>query len=362
MTNPRNPINQIGEAATLLAAILLILIVAAQMAKAQQPQQIDVLHYTETSGYNHNTAGNSWAMMQAIANQITQGGAYTMTVTDAPGSGAFADLSQYEIIVFSNTSGCNILTAAERAEFEAWLDAGGNTVAWHAASDTYRHSTANGNCEGVWDYFPEQVTGASVQNNPNHTANNYTAPLAWWTAQFKGTILNPWTWTDEFYYWQNGYLNPAFHTVLTTPQTGNQSYDAPRMAAQYFVDSTTCSRRFYTSLGHHNSAHNITTDFGQMIYNAVLWAAAGGPGTCSTLAIKDSDFVGTREIDSERLKVGPEHIHTEEEAIGQPWTAMDATGRIVATGTVDESGIRRIHQPGLVIYRTYGATVKVWNR
>ena len=129
-----------------------------------------VLHYTETSGFNHNTRSQSLAMFQAIGS--TNG----FTVTNDQSGAEFnslANLQQYAVVIFSNTSGNNILNASQRANFEAYIQGGGSYIGIHAASDTYRHSSANGGSTGTWDWYAENVAGCSVQQSPNHTSQNH---------------------------------------------------------------------------------------------------------------------------------------------------------------------------------------------
>ncbi|MBK9760712.1 MAG: ThuA domain-containing protein [Flavobacteriales bacterium] len=58
-------------------------------------------------------------------------------------------LAEFDVVVFSNTSGNNILDAGQRANFEQWVQSGGSILVIHAATDTYRHSPANGNNTGT---------------------------------------------------------------------------------------------------------------------------------------------------------------------------------------------------------------------
>src|SRR5215207_5263216 len=99
----------------------------------------NVLHYTETSGYDHATRDVSLAMFQAIAAE------HGLSVThDIDGSSfnSLGSLQAFGAVIFSNTSGDGILDATQRANFEAYIAGGGNVLGIHAASDTYRHSTA----------------------------------------------------------------------------------------------------------------------------------------------------------------------------------------------------------------------------
>jgi hypothetical protein len=123
--------------------------------------QCRILHYTETSGFDHQTRAASFAMFQQMGTQLG------FTVDDDSTGQSFSNLAPYNIVIFSNTSGDNLLDAAQRANFELFINNGGSYIGIHAASDTYRHSTANGTNTGGWDWYAEML-GASVQQNPNH--------------------------------------------------------------------------------------------------------------------------------------------------------------------------------------------------
>lgn len=161
-------------------------------------------------------------------------------------------MAQFDAIIFSNTSGNAILNADQRANFVQWVADGGHVLGIHAASDTYRHSTANGNNTGTWDFYPELI-GASVQENPNHVNGTPT-----YTLQRVGAhpstynVPDQWVKAEEYYYWENGYfaeLNTATLIVEETVGPNGQvnSYDAPRPMSWY--RTTGYSRIFYTALG-----------------------------------------------------------------------------------------------------------------
>lgn len=233
-----------------------------------------ILHYTETKGYNHNTKAQSLAMFNDLA---ADSGYVVVNDDDGSEFNTLANLQQYDVVVFSNTSGSGGLDAGQRANFEAYIATGGSYLGIHAASDTYRHSLANGNNTGNWDWYAETVAGASVQESPNHTSSNHTDTM---TIQFSHPIVDsipsPWVKTEEYYYWENGYLAPGFTELLRVGQTGNKSYDAPRMMA-HCRDLPGGGRAFYTALGH--SASNFTSDstFRQLIRDALIWTMNPSP-------------------------------------------------------------------------------------
>jgi uncharacterized protein len=247
---------------------LLALSVAVALSVSAQR----VLHFTATSGYDHGTREVSLAMFTAIGNELS------VELVDAPTPSAFPDatgLAEYDAIIFSNTSGNNILDASQRADLEAWANAGGHVMGIHAASDTYRHSTANGNNTGTWDYYAELI-GASVQENPNHVSGT---PL--YAMEHVGThastadLPDPWQKNEEYYYWEDGYYGPDNAVVLAVEETIGpngqvNSYDAPRPMSWY-RELPSGSRIFYTALGHATSNYTDDPLFREHVKDALEW-------------------------------------------------------------------------------------------
>jgi type 1 glutamine amidotransferase len=232
----------------------------------------DILHYTATSGFDHGTRNVSFAMFQEIAAE--EG----FTITNDNDGSSFTSLStlqQYAVIVFSNTSGDALLSAAQRANFEAYIAGGGSVMGIHAASDTYRHSSANGINTGAWDFYAELI-GASVQQMPNHVPGTPAYVMDHIGLHASTTNLpDPWVKNEEYYYWEGGYYRPDNVTVLQVQETVGpngqvNSYDAPRPMSWYRALSEG-GRVFYTALGHASSNYVSDTLFRTHIRDALRW-------------------------------------------------------------------------------------------
>lgn len=231
--------------------------------------QTRVLHYDETTGFDHRTRTQSLAYFTNLGNTL----GFTVT-RDGDGS-AFtqANLDNFDLVVFSNTSGNTGLDQSQRDALEWFVDVkGGSLLGIHAATDTYRHSTANGGRTGTWDWYAETL-GGSVQQSPNHTANNFPGTIVE-TVMHPSTagLTFPWDKLEEYYYWENGYLNTgAINTILEVESTGSQSFDAQRPVA-WTRELANGARVFYTSLGHR--ADNFTgafPQFEQLLEDATAW-------------------------------------------------------------------------------------------
>ena len=256
---------------TTLAGVL-----ATSFAGAQS-----ILHYTETSGFDHQTRVGSLAMFQDIATDL---GASVVDDADGNSFNTLAGLQQFDAIIFSNTSGDAILDPLQRTNFEAYIAGGGSVLGIHAASDTYRHSTANGSNTGVWDFYAE-LLGASVQQAPNHVTGTPLYDLFHeGTHPSTANLPDPWSKEEEYYYWESGYYRAENIAVLMVEETVGpnglvNSYDAPRPMSWY-RDLPDGGRVFYTALGH--AASNFTGDalFKAHIRDAMDWIL----GTQTSLA------------------------------------------------------------------------------
>ncbi len=290
-----------------------------------------VLHYSETSGFDHATRVNSLSMFQGFQN---------LTVTDdqtGVNFNSLSNLTQYDLIVFSNTSGDAILDSAQRSHFEQYMLQGGNLIGIHAATDTYRHSTANGSKTGTWDFYAETL-GGSVQQNPNHVAGTPAYLIS--KIGSHPTTLNlpdPWNKNEEYYYWENGYLDTAIQVVLnveTTVGPNNQinSYDSAR-AVSWYKELSGGSRIFYTSAGHANS--NFTSDslFIQHLNDAVAWCLRQ-PTSLDMQRLEKNVFTIYPNPSSNQLSVS-----TNEELNNPELIIHDSKGQVVLRRLMSNSNL-----------------------
>lgn len=231
------------------------------------PSVNKVLVFTKTAGFNHNTKDESVAMVESFTTIFN----LEVTVDDTGSEfDTAANLNEYDIIFFTNTSG-NTLNQSQRDNVESYAAQGGNFISNHAASDSYGHSTAstvNGGGKGEWDWYAENVTGCSVRNGPNHTANNFpaTVTIENQNSELLDGLPFPWDDNEEWYYWEGGYLDSNFTELLRVSDTGPNSFDDPRMTAHYW-ERPSGGTSFYSSMGHAKSKFS-DPEFVQLITNA----------------------------------------------------------------------------------------------
>ncbi len=235
-------------------------------------EEINVLVYHETNGFRHGSINAGITMIEELGD--TQG--WTATSTLNSEVFASATLSQYDVVVWLNTSGDGLLTAAQQEAFEGYIQNGGGFVGVHAATDTYR--------DGSWPWYNELV-GGIVQTSPNHTANNTNA-----TMDVVGShpavahLDDTWNKSEEYYYWERngGFLFDGNINLLQVRSTGSNSYDAPRPVTWY--KEYDGGRSFYTALGHNASDYQSNSNFRTMVQEAILWAAGASDASFARTA------------------------------------------------------------------------------
>lgn len=265
----------------LFALLTVLFLQAPAQSPCEGTAAFEVLHFTKTNGFNHNTRDESAQLFSNI------GDTSSFTIVDTEDASAFDDLSvleDYEVVIFSNTSGNNLLNATQQANLEAYIDGGGAFLGIHAATDTYRN--------GSWPFYNDLV-GAIVQSGPNHTSANHMNFMDQIEPDHPTLvgIPDPWEKREEYYYWElnGGQLSPNIQELLRVRQTGSNSYDEERPIT-WHQEFGNGGRSFYTALGHHQSDYlgsdqNNAVYFQQLLANAVCWCAGSGPNVVSVVEI-----------------------------------------------------------------------------
>ena len=257
---------------------LFILLISFSLSIASQSlcdqDGFRVLHFTKTTGFDHNTRNESNSMFSAI------GASRGFTITNTQNTDLFDELDSllnFPVIIFSNASSNNnnpALSAAQQSNFKAYIEAGGSFIGIHAASDAYRNNN--------WTFYTDTVLGSVVQSSPNHTSSNHVNDMDHMTShETLSGIPDPWSKEEEYYYWDiNGGMidSTNFTGLLRVRNTGSNSYDRTRRMAWY-RELPSGARTFYTALGH--KKNNYTTagnTFRKLLENAVCWTANSQPG------------------------------------------------------------------------------------
>jgi type 1 glutamine amidotransferase len=162
--------------------LLIVLFGAFLSLKAYaHPPQFNVLLFTETDGWHHQSINEGVDAMRAMAER------HHFTVDWQEDSRVFNDerLQQYQAIVFLMTTG-DILTDEQQTAMERFIQSGKGFVGIHSASDT----------EYDWDWYTKMV-GRTFHSHPYIQ----TAELQVLARDFPGMARMPdrFLWTDEWY-------------------------------------------------------------------------------------------------------------------------------------------------------------------
>ncbi|MDV9187533.1 ThuA domain-containing protein [Streptomyces sp. SR27] len=215
----------------------------------------DVLIYTRTAGYRHDSIPDGAVALTELAREL----GHPAEITEDPGAFTPERLARCAVVVLLSTTG-NVLTAEGRAAFESYLRGGGALLAVHAAA----------NAEPDWPFYG-QLLGTRFAGHPeiqratvlvdahDHPA---TAPLP-----------ERWTWTDEWYNFTSDPREgevPGVRVLAradeTTYRGGTHGEDHPLVWCRRLDRG----RVFFTALGHAPETYR-TPLFRAHLKGALTW-------------------------------------------------------------------------------------------
>ncbi|MFD3534069.1 ThuA domain-containing protein [Streptomyces sp. NPDC058664] len=222
----------------------------------------DVLIYTRTTGYRHESIPDGAAALAELAHDLGR----PAEVTEDPGAFTPGRLAGCAVVVLLSTTG-NVLTPEGRAAFEAYLRGGGAVLAVHAAANAEPDWPFYGDLLGTrFDGHPEIQPGIVLVDDHDHPA---TAPLP-----------DRWARTDE---WYNFTSDPRGTGAKTGPDRvrilaradestyrgGTHGDDHPLVWCRQ-VDR---GRFFFTALGHAPETYRDPA-FRAHLSGALAWLTA----------------------------------------------------------------------------------------
>ncbi|MDR9447380.1 MAG: ThuA domain-containing protein [Balneolaceae bacterium] len=130
--------------------ILSLLTLCLMVGTSSMAQSFDVLVFSKTEGFRHNSIEVGVSAIQTLGEQHDFG----VDATENASVFTTENLQNYDVVMFLNTSG-DVLDGAQQDAFEGFIQQGGGFVGVHAASDTERE----------WPWFG-QLVGAYFDNHP----------------------------------------------------------------------------------------------------------------------------------------------------------------------------------------------------
>ncbi len=246
----------------LLGIIMATLLSSACLAQENKPEfenSIQVLVFTKTMGFRHQSISSGLKML--FDQSIKQ----NWVITATENSGLLRDnfLSNFDVVVFLNPSGDAICPDGQAA-FEKFMKSGKGFVGIHAAAD----------CEYDWPFYGSLVGGyfkthpasqeaSVVFENLNHPAMKPFEGMKFYTS------------FDEWYTFKE---NPRPHVkvLATLDEASIKIFDNDnfRMGDHPIIwyNDKDGMRSFYTGFGHTHEAFQDKLIIGH-IANAINWAA-----------------------------------------------------------------------------------------
>ncbi|GLY95703.1 ThuA domain-containing protein [Actinoplanes sp. NBRC 103695] len=242
----------------ILAAMMLIPAAAPAPAIADDPY--DVLVFSKTAGFRHDSIP---AGIQTVRDLGAANG-FTVTATEDAGAFTAANLANYEAVVFMSTTG-DVLNAGQQTAFESYIRGGGGYVGVHAAADTEYDWPFYGELVGAWFNSHPAIQQATVRTEDRGHAATAHLPQAW-------------NRTDEWYNYRTNPRSTA-HVLSTLDES---TYSGGGMGADHpitWCKTLTGGRSFYTGLGHTQESYADPL-FRQELLGGIRYAAKQANADC----------------------------------------------------------------------------------
>lgn len=259
--------HNVSRALWLAAALLLTIVFSCTKPT---PREQRVLVFSKTAGFRHKSIENG---VEAIRKLGEENG---FAVVHSEDSGLFTEenLKSFSAVIFLSTTG-DILDAAQQAQFERYIQAGGGFVGIHAAADT----------EYDWPWYGDLV-GGYFHSHPQIQE----ARIRVVDKSHRSTSMLPEVWkrTDEWYNYKDRRDNTNVLLKLdeSSYQGGNMNGDHP-IAWYHEFDG---GRAWYTGLGHTEESYTEPL-FLQHILGGIQYAIGNNRidyGRASTEPLPDS--------------------------------------------------------------------------
>ena len=219
------------------------------------------LVFSKTTGFRHASIEAGLSQLRALA--LEEG--FSLDATEDATVFNDSSLSQYQVVIFLNTTG-DILNGEQEDAFERFIRSGKGFAGIHSAADTEYDWPFYGNLVGAYfESHPAVQPGTITIADRVHPSTSHLPPR--------------WEHTDE---WYNYNTNPrgGVHILATveesTYQGGSMGHDHPISWCHNFEGG----RSWYTGLGH--TAQTFETPlFQEHVLQGIKYAAGVIEGDCT---------------------------------------------------------------------------------
>jgi type 1 glutamine amidotransferase len=244
----------------LLAAVLLLQACSSDRTPTSPtgpPQSggnpIRVLMLTATAGFRHDSIATARQVMASLASSSRD---FTVSATEDLGAFSAANLINYDVIFFANTSGELAFSADQKAAIVTFVSTGKGFIGSHSATDTLYEWPDYGRLVGA--YFKEHPwtqQGAVIVEDAGHPA--------------AAGLGDRFALLEEFYTFRENPRSRVQVLLRLDAASVGSTGDYPLAWAQTFGSG----RAYYNALGHFSETWNDPR-FQRQLTGAIRWAAA----------------------------------------------------------------------------------------
>lgn len=244
--------------------LLLVFISGLFLSVSAYAQQFNVLLFTSTQGFHHQSQLEGVAAMRTMADKHF----FSVDWQEDPRVFNDKNLEKFQAIVFLSTTG-DLFNAEQKAAIEKFIRSGKGFAGIHSASDT----------EYNWEWYTKLV-GRSFHIHPVIQ----TAELQVTNRKFPGLERMPdrFLWTEEWYEFGPEHTKGLNYILAVDektydpnvswgPKSGKGMGKFHPIAWYHEYDG---GRSFYTALGH-TAADYSDPLFLEHVYGGIYWAATG---------------------------------------------------------------------------------------
>ncbi|WJJ97739.1 ThuA domain-containing protein [Algibacter luteus] len=237
-----------------LSFVLLIAFFNTSMSFTQE-KNLEVLVFSKTQAFRHKSIPTGLEFLADMAKKNN----WNIKFSEDSNDFSISNLSQYQVLVFLNTSG-DIFSEAQKAALQNYFSRGKGFVGIHAASDT----------EKDWGWFTEMI-GATFKNHPKVQEATLNINTECNHPAING-LKSKEVFKDEWY----NFLKPVGKHVSVLASLDESSYEGKKMDTDnhpiswyHIYDG---GRVFYTGLGHTDEIYNDSRYYSH-IEGGILWAS-----------------------------------------------------------------------------------------
>jgi cytochrome c len=311
------------------SALMIAIAVAGTPAPALAQagvDEVDVLVYTRTTGFRHDSIPAGIAAVQAMG----AANGWVVVATEEPTTFEAAMLAEFDVIVFLSTTG-DVLDDAQQMALQGWVQAGGGFVGIHSATDT----------EAAWPWYVGLV-GTTFADHP--AQQDATIHVVDATHPATTVVPDPWMRFDEWYNFTtspSGTVDVLLQLDETTYTGGTMGADHP-IAWSHEYDG---GRSFYTALGHTIESWSEPA-FLAHVEGAIVWASTTEPvggesssdGGPSDTGAMDTSGAGESSAGGDDSTGAPMPGSSDDAATDPSATAGDDTSTSGANEDSDDAG------------------------